>query len=168
MTIESLIGDAVVERITPEIDGLITTIQGRDALLTELLAKQDAILASHRALLDAVRALGGGAVPPPVDPPPVDPPAPVPADPPGSVRWQGALWAIFNGVIVRDGKITPETSLTKDVRRLYIGDNGVLRQVNAAGSVYEFSGGPHWKLIPTVPDFTISGSAVASGSIQAP
>ena len=88
---------------------------------------------------------------------------PTPADPPGSVRWRGALWTISQtGKILRDGAVIHETSLTSGVVAIWIGADGLLWQRNSAGAEYRWSSTEHWTLMPAAPTATIT----ASGSIS--
>lgn len=171
MSIEQAISEAVVGAVTGQTAGLIEAMKGRDALLTETLSKQDVLsdkldtlIASQKALLDAIRSLTSQPpVEPPAPPPAVPPPPPTepPGDPIGSVRWDGSLWTISTDgkrQILRDGVVTPETALTKDVKFIWK-DEVSFFQANTSGDVYKYSGSPHWTKVDNV-------IRPVSGSIQ--
>lgn len=189
-SVETIIADEIIARLTPDINAII----GRLDALTAVQLDINTQVRELKAAIEQAVAECPCDEAPPVDPPPVvvvpvpEPPAPgagagsappspgpVPADPPGSVRWRGALWTISpTGQILRDGAVINETSLTSGVVAIWIGADGLLWQRNSAGAEYRWSSTEHWTLMPAAPTATITGSgtiagpAVLSGAVRAP
>ena len=178
MSVESIIADEVIARLTPEINAIIGRLDALTAVQLDINTQvRDMKTAIEQAVAECPCDEAPPASPPPVvvvpvpeppapgaEPAPAPPsPGPVPADPPGSVRWRGALWTISQtGKILRDGAVIHETSLTSGVVAIWIGADGLLWQRNSAGAEYRWSSTEHWTLMPAAPTATIT----ASGSIS--
>ena len=194
MTVESVIADEIIARLTPDINAIIGRL---DALTAVQLDINTQVRDLRTAIEQAVAECPCDDVaPPPASPPPVvvvpvpEPPSPgagagsappspgpvpVTADPPGSVRWRGFLWTVSpTGQILRDGAVIHETSLTSGVVAIWIGADGLLWQHNSAGAEYRWSSTEHWTHMPATSTASITGNgtiavpSVLSGAVRAP
>ena len=174
-SVEVIIADEIVARLTPEINAIIGRL---DALTAVQLDINTQVRDMKTAIEQAVAECPCDEAPPVDSPPapepspapapepgPVPVPVPVPVDPPGSVRWRGALWTISAArQILRDGAIIPETAKTSGVQIIYKTPDDLLEQQNLAGEIYRWTGAPDWERIYPQPQLSIA----ANGTIPRP
>lgn len=182
MTIQSINADELMERLNPVVDALL---QRMDSLMQVQIDINQQVRTNGQQIADLRTAIEQAIAEcpcdeaPPVDSPPapepspapapepgpVPVPVPVPVDPPGSVRWRGALWTISAArQILRDGAIIPETAKTSGVQIIYKTPDDLLEQQNLAGEIYRWTGAPDWERIYPQPQLSIA----ANGTIPRP
>lgn len=190
MSVESIVADEIIARMTPEINAIIGRL---DAICAVQIDINQQVRDLKAAIEQAIAECPCDEAPP-IDPPPVvvvpdpEPPAPgpepapappnpgpvpvtvpVPADPPGSFRWRDKLVTLSStGQILFDGVLTPENAKTRNVVEALQGPDGLLWQKNSAGEWYRWSGlaSGDYERMPSGPASV--ASITGSGTIAGP
>lgn len=181
MSVESIVADEIIARLTPEINAIIGRLDAISVVQIDINQQvRDLRTAIEQAVAECPCDEDPPASPPPVvvvpvpeppapgaEPAPAPPspgpvPVPVPVPVPAGVQFQGSTWTISaEGKVLRDGKPATTPDYTKNVVKLDIeGDD--LVQTNQTGERYAFIGSPDWRRVttPAMPAPTITASGL--------